>query len=78
MLLRLTALAAALMFAGSTLAAHRIKVGFVSTLSGPGAGLGVDIRDIARAGPRVTATVTASILLLGAIALAAIRLAGLG
>ena len=43
--LRLTALAAALMLAGSALAADRIKVGFVSTLSGPGAGLGVDIRD---------------------------------
>ena len=43
--LRLTALAAALMLAGSVHAADRIKVGFVSTLSGPGAGLGVDIRD---------------------------------
>jgi branched-chain amino acid transport system substrate-binding protein len=43
--LRLTALAAALMLAGSAVAADRIKVGFVSTLSGPGAGLGVDIRD---------------------------------
>jgi branched-chain amino acid transport system substrate-binding protein len=43
--LRLTALAAALMLAGSVYAADRIKVGFVSTLSGPGAGLGVDIRD---------------------------------
>ena len=45
MSLRLTALAAALMLAGSIHAADRIKVGFVSTLSGPGAGLGVDIRD---------------------------------
>jgi branched-chain amino acid transport system substrate-binding protein len=43
--LRLTALAAALMLAGAVHAADRIKVGFVSTLSGPGAGLGVDIRD---------------------------------
>ena len=43
--LRLTALAAALMLAVSIHAAERIKVGFVSTLSGPGAGLGVDIRD---------------------------------
>ena len=42
---RLTALAAALMLAGAVHAADRIKVGFVSTLSGPGAGLGVDIRD---------------------------------
>ena len=45
MSLRLTALAAALLLAGTTHAADKIKVGFVSTLSGPGAGLGVDIRD---------------------------------
>jgi ABC-type branched-subunit amino acid transport system substrate-binding protein len=45
MSLRLTALAAALLLAGSVHAADKIKVGFVSTLSGPGAGLGVDIRD---------------------------------
>ena len=45
MSLRLTALAAALMLAGSAHAASSIKVGLVSTLSGPGAGLGVDIRD---------------------------------
>src|SRR5574343_1223148 len=45
MSLRLTALAAALMLAGSAHAADQIKVGLVSTLSGPGAGLGVDIRD---------------------------------
>jgi branched-chain amino acid transport system substrate-binding protein len=43
--LRLTALAAALMLAGSACAADKVKVGFVSTLSGPVAGLGVDIRD---------------------------------
>ena len=42
---RLTSLAAALLFAGSVHAADKIKVGFVSTLSGRGAGLGVDIRD---------------------------------
>ena len=42
---RLTSLAAALLFAGSVHAADKIKVGFVSTLSGPGAGLGVDVRD---------------------------------
>lgn len=45
MLPRLTALAAALMLVGTVHAADKIKVGFVSTLSGPGAGLGVDIRD---------------------------------
>ena len=43
--IRLTALAAALMLAASVHAADKVKVGFVSTLSGPGAGLGVDIRD---------------------------------
>ena len=45
MMPRLTALAAALLLAGSGHAADKIKVGLVSTLSGPGAGLGVDIRD---------------------------------
>lgn len=45
MLPRLTALAAALMLVGTVHAADKIKVGFVSTLSGPAAGLGVDIRD---------------------------------
>lgn len=49
MSLRLNAIAAALLLpgllAGSAHAADKIKVGFVSTLSGPGAGLGVDIRD---------------------------------
>ncbi len=49
MTLRLTALAAALLLPpvlmASAHAADKIKVGFVSTLSGPGAGLGVDIRD---------------------------------
>ncbi len=42
---RLTTLAAALLLATSAVAADKIKVGLVSTLSGPGAGLGVDIRD---------------------------------
>jgi branched-chain amino acid transport system substrate-binding protein len=45
MSLRLTALAAALLLAGPVHAAERIKVGLLSTLSGAGAGLGVDIRD---------------------------------
>jgi branched-chain amino acid transport system substrate-binding protein len=45
MSLRLTALAAALLLASSLHAADRIKVGLLSTLSGAGAGLGVDIRD---------------------------------
>ena len=40
--IRLTALATALILAGSAHAATPIKVGLVSTLSGPGAGLGVE------------------------------------
>lgn len=39
------ALAAASCLGSSANAADKIKVGFLSTLSGPGAGLGVDIRD---------------------------------
>ncbi|MES2263915.1 MAG: ABC transporter substrate-binding protein [Pseudomonadota bacterium] len=35
----------ALCAAGSAIAADQVKVGMVTTLSGPGAGLGVDIRD---------------------------------
>ncbi|MGB0127143.1 MAG: ABC transporter substrate-binding protein, partial [Rhodocyclaceae bacterium] len=43
---RLTTLSAALLLAiGPAHAADKLKVGLVSTLSGPGAGLGVDIRD---------------------------------
>jgi branched-chain amino acid transport system substrate-binding protein len=42
---RLTILAASLVLTTSLHAADKVKVGFVSTLSGPGAGLGVDIRD---------------------------------
>jgi branched-chain amino acid transport system substrate-binding protein len=43
---RLAALAAvSLVATQSALAATSVKVGFLSTLSGPGAGLGVDIRD---------------------------------
>jgi branched-chain amino acid transport system substrate-binding protein len=43
---RLAALAAVSVIATqSALAASSVKVGFLSTLSGPGAGLGVDIRD---------------------------------
>jgi uncharacterized integral membrane protein (TIGR00698 family) len=41
-------------------------------------GLGVNIRDIAAAGPRVTAAVTLSIIALGALALGMIRLVGPG
>jgi branched-chain amino acid transport system substrate-binding protein len=41
----LAALAAGLLAAGAAQAADKVKVGFVSTLSGPSAALGVDIRD---------------------------------
>jgi hypothetical protein len=45
--LALAALAATstVLFCGSAAAADKVKVGFVSTLSGPSAALGVDIRD---------------------------------
>ncbi len=42
---RLIILAATLLLAGAAGATEAIKVGFISTLSGPGAGLGNDIRD---------------------------------
>ena len=48
--LRLTALAAALMLAGSALAVDRIKVGFVSTLSGPGAGQSGSLLELTQGG----------------------------
>jgi len=41
----LTAAAALLCMAGPAQAADKVKVGMLSTLSGPGAGLGIDIRD---------------------------------
>lgn len=42
---RLFTLLALLALAASAQAADKVKIGFLSTLSGPGAGLGVDIRD---------------------------------
>jgi len=42
---KLLAVAAAAAFACNTFAADKIRVGFISTLSGPSAALGVDIRD---------------------------------
>lgn len=41
----LVALSIGALMAGSACAADQVKVGLLSTLSGPGAGLGVDIRD---------------------------------
>ncbi len=43
--LKLAALVAAMGMAAAACAADKVKVGMLSTLSGPGAGLGVDIRD---------------------------------
>ena len=43
--LTLTAATALLGLAGSAFAADKVKVGLLSTLSSPGAGLGIDIRD---------------------------------
>lgn len=40
-----TAGALAALLAGSAIGAERVKVGFLSTLSGPGGALGIDIRD---------------------------------
>ncbi|HEX2199648.1 MAG TPA: ABC transporter substrate-binding protein [Burkholderiales bacterium] len=42
---RIVVTLAAALLAGSAFAADRIRVGFISTLSGPSAALGVDIRD---------------------------------
>ena len=43
--LTVTAAAALTLASGSALAADKVKVGLLSTLSGPGAALGIDIRD---------------------------------
>ena len=43
--MKIKLLAAALLLAGSAHAADRVKIGFISTLSGPSAAIGVDIRD---------------------------------
>jgi branched-chain amino acid transport system substrate-binding protein len=42
---QIAALSVALLFAGSATAADKLKIGFISTLSGPSAAIGVDIRD---------------------------------
>ena len=44
-LIALQIAAALALGAGSALAADKVKIGFVTTLSGPGAALGIDIRD---------------------------------
>ncbi len=50
---------------------------FLTVVSMAALGLGVDVRVVARAGGRVTAAVVLSLLMLGAISLGLIRLAGL-
>ena len=51
---------------------------FFTIISMAALGLATDLRAIAKAGPRVTAAVTCSLLLLGAISLGLIRLIGVG
>ena len=43
--IRLLSVAAALAFAGAATAADKVKIGFVSTLSGPAGGVGIEVRD---------------------------------
>ena len=49
---------------------------FLTTVSMAALGLGVDVRVVALAGVRVTAAVTLSLVVLGGISLALIRLLG--
>lgn len=51
---------------------------YLTVLSMAALGLGVDVRTVARAGGRVIATVTISLIALGAISLGLIRLLGVG
>lgn len=54
-----------------------VVAALLTTVSMAALGLGVDIRVVARAGPRVTAAVTVSLIVLAIISLALIRLAGI-
>jgi uncharacterized membrane protein YadS len=62
-------------------AASLAPIGWVANLltvvSMAALGLGTDLRVVARAGSRVTAAVTVSLLVLGAISLGLVRLLGL-
>ena len=49
----------------------------LTTISMAALGLGVDVRKVAQAGLRVTAAVTASLIVLGLISYALIRIAGI-
>ena len=55
----------------------RLIAGVLTTLAMAALGLGVDVRSVAKAGPRVTIAVAASRLVLGVISFALIRLAGI-
>ncbi|HQT46647.1 MAG TPA: putative sulfate exporter family transporter [Acidocella sp.] len=52
----------------------KISASLLTTISMAALGLGVDVRSVAQAGPRVTAAVTLSLLVLGTISLLLIRL----
>ncbi len=52
--------------------------GLMTTVAMAGLGLGVDVRAVARTGPRVTLAVTLSLIVLGLMSYGLIRLAGIG
>lgn len=76
--LLLATLRSAGMLPAASIAPANEAAGWLTVVSMAGLGLGVDLRSVARAGPRVIAAVTLSLLILGGVALVAIRLAGLG
>jgi len=55
----------------------RTVASILTTISMAALGLGVDVRKVAQAGLRVTAAVTASLIVLGVISYALIRIAGI-
>ena len=54
-----------------------VASGFLTVLAMAGLGLGVDLRSVSAAGPRVVVVVTASLFLLGGTAYAVLRITGL-
>ena len=75
--LALAAIRSAGLYPAALLAPAADLATVLTIISMAGLGLGVDIRGVAKAGPRVTSTVTLSLLLLGAVALLLIRVLGL-
>jgi uncharacterized integral membrane protein (TIGR00698 family) len=55
----------------------RVIAGLLTTIAMAALGLGVDVRTVAKAGPRVTAAVTGSLIVLGIISYALIRFVGM-